>query len=69
MAEKKKDTKTNLDTKVYSISVNLTVQILAENEKDALERLDSNGGYVTKREVEVINSIPLNSTKTLSAVE
>ncbi len=69
MAEKKKDTKTNLDTKVYSISVNLTVQILAENEKDALERLDANGGYVTKREVEVINSIPLNSTKTLSAVE
>jgi len=69
MAEKKKDTKTNLDTKVYSISVKLTVQILAENEKDALERLDANGGYVTKREVEVINSIPLNSTKTLSAVE
>jgi hypothetical protein len=31
MAEKKKDTKTNLDTKVYSIEVKLTVQILAEN--------------------------------------
>jgi hypothetical protein len=69
MTEKKKDTKTNLDTKVYSIEVKLTVQILAENEKDALERLDANGGYVTKREVEVTNSIPLNSTKTLSAVE
>jgi hypothetical protein len=69
MAEKKKDTKTNLDTKVYSIEVKLTVQILAENEKDALERLDANGGYVTKREVEVVNSIPLNSGTTLISVE
>jgi hypothetical protein len=69
MADKKKDTKTNLDTKVYSIEVKLTVQILAENEKDALERLDANGGYVTKREVEVVNSIPLNSGTTLISVE
>ena len=69
MAEKKKDTKSNLDTKVYSIAVNLTVQILAENEKDALERLDANGGYVTKREVEVLNAISLSEPKTLSAVE
>lgn len=66
---KAKDTKTNLDTKVYSIEVKLTVQILAENEKDALERLDANGGYVTKREVEVVNSIPLNSGTTLISVE
>jgi hypothetical protein len=66
---KVKDTKTNLDTKVYSIEVKLTVQILAENEKDALERLDANGGYVTKREVEVVNSIPLNSGTTLISVE
>jgi hypothetical protein len=68
MSEKKKPN-TDLDTKVYSIEVKLTVQILAESEKDALERLDSNGGYVTKREVEVINSIPLSAPKTLSAVE
>jgi hypothetical protein len=69
MAEKKKDTKTNLDTKVYSIEVKLTVQILAENEKDALERLDANGGYVTKREVEITNAIPLNSSTTLISVQ
>jgi hypothetical protein len=69
MTEKKKDTKTNLDTKVYSIEVKLTVQILAENEKDALERLDANGGYVTKREVEVTSAIPLNSSTTLISVQ
>ena len=69
MAEKKKDTKTNLDTKFYSIEIKLTVQVLAENEKDALDRLDANGGYVTKREVEITNATPLNSSTTLISVQ
>ena len=65
----KKNSNTDLDTQVYTIQVDLTVQILAENEKDALERLDANGGYVTKREVTVINSIPLNASPKLTSVE
>lgn len=66
MAEKK-NSSTDLDTKVFTIQVNLTVQILAENEKDALERLDANGGYVTKRTVDVVDTTPL--VKGLTIVE
>ncbi|CAB4156303.1 hypothetical protein UFOVP655_47 [uncultured Caudovirales phage] len=58
---------TNLDTKVYSMQVNLTVQILAESEEDALQRLEENGGYVTKRTVEVADVTPL--VKGLTIVE
>jgi hypothetical protein len=67
MTEKNKTGNTDLDTKVYTMQVNLTIQILAESEKDALERLDSNGGYVTKRDVSVVKEVPLKVT--LSAVE
>lgn len=65
MSDKKKTNNTDLDTKVYSIEVKLTVQILAENEKDALERLDANGGYVTKRIVEVVEVTPLTTGLTI----
>jgi hypothetical protein len=67
MTEKNKTGNTDLDTKVYTLQVNLTVQVLAENQKDALERLDANGGYVTKRDVSVVKEVPLKAT--LSAVE
>lgn len=48
-----------LPTQVYTYEVKMIIQIFAENEKEAKERLDNQGGYVTKREVTLKDSIAL----------
>jgi hypothetical protein len=58
----KKDEGT-LPTHAYTYEVKMIVQILAEDEKSARERLDGQGGYVTTREVQLKDSIALFNGK------
>jgi hypothetical protein len=39
------------ETKCYSFDVNMVIQILAEDEKTAIDQLNKQGGYITKRDV------------------
>ena len=59
---KDKDTGT-LATHAYTYEVMMVVQILAEDEKEARNRLDNQGGYVTSRKVALKDSIPLFNGK------
>lgn len=57
--EKKKATATHC----YTYEINMIVQILAEDEKTAREQLDKQGGYVTRRDVALADSVALFSGK------
>ena len=59
---KDKDTGT-LATHAYTYEVVMVVQILAEDEKEARNRLDNQGDYVTSRKVTLKDSIPLFNGK------
>lgn len=58
----KKDEGT-LPTHAYTYEVKMIIQILAEDEKAARERLDGQGGYVTSREVKLKDSVALFNGK------
>lgn len=62
MSEKKKDEGT-LATCAYTYEVQMVVQILAEDEKEARSRLDNQGGYVTSRKVILKDSVSLFNGK------
>jgi len=47
------------DTSCFTYSVSMVVQILAPNEEIAREKLDRDGGYVSKREVNLIDTVHL----------
>ena len=47
------------DTKAFTFEVTMLVQVLAENEGVAKDQLDSQGGYVTKRDVKLVDSVAL----------
>jgi len=49
----------NETTSCYSYKVEMVVQILAPDEKTAREKLDANGGYVSSRNVILMDSISL----------
>ena len=51
----------NKITQCYTYEVTMVIQVLAENEKTAQEQLDSQGGYVTKRNVILKDSVSLYS--------
>jgi hypothetical protein len=44
------------ETNCYTYKVEMTVQVFAENLDQANERLESNGGYVSSREVVLLNT-------------
>ena len=46
-------------TQCFSYEVKMLVHIIADNETAAKAQLDEKGGIVTKREVELLNTIPL----------
>jgi hypothetical protein len=46
-------------TKCYSFEVKMLVHIIADDEKSAKEQLDEKGGIVTKRDVELLNTVVL----------
>jgi len=58
MTVKDNDTK---ETSCYSYEVLMVVQILAQDKDSADEKLDKEGGYVTKREVTLKDVVPLYS--------
>ena len=47
------------ETSCYSYEVLMIIQVLAENKESADEKLDKDGGYVTKREVNLKDVSPL----------
>ena len=49
----------NETTSCYSYKVEMVVQILAPDEKSAREKLDANGGYVSSRNVILMDSVHL----------
>jgi hypothetical protein len=58
MTEKEeKDIMDVSETYVYTYEVNMVVQIIAPNKEIADARLEKEGGYVSKREVNFIDSI------------
>lgn len=58
MAAKKEDLKI---TKCYTYEVKMLVQVIAENDLEAKEKLDTQGGYVTKRETTLKDTVSLYS--------
>lgn len=62
MSAKDKE-KSTLDTHAYTYEVNMIIQVLAEDEKKAKEQLDSNGGYITSRIVNLKDSVKLFNGK------
>ena len=58
MAKEKKKTMA-----VYSYQVTMTVHTLADDPIEARKKLDDQGGIVTKREVELLNTSPLYGEK------
>ena len=58
MTAKKEDLKI---TKCYTYEVKMLVQVIAENDLEAKEKLDTQGGYVTKRETTLKDTVSLYS--------
>jgi len=48
-------------TNCYTYEVKMIIQVLAKDEETAKNKLDKDGGYVTKRDVELKDSISLYS--------
>ena len=58
----KKDKKMDDDiTKCFTYNVDMVIQVFAQNEIDARANLDKDGGYVSKRDVKLIDSVALFS--------
>lgn len=50
-------------TSVYSYQVNMLVHIVADTADEARKKLDEQGGIMTKREVELVNTTTLYGEK------
>ena len=48
-------------TRCFTYEVKMVIQVLDTDEKKAREALDKNGGYVSSREVSLVDSVPLYS--------
>ena len=58
-----KDKEESLATQAYTYEVVMVIQILAEDEKSAREKLDGQGGYVTSRKVTLRDCVSLFNGK------
>lgn len=47
--------------KVFTYNVNMLIQVLGDDEEAARKKLDSEGGFVSKREVTLINTAELHN--------
>jgi len=47
----------------YTYEVTMVIQILAQNESQANEKLDREGGFISKRDVNLLNYTHLPSEK------
>jgi len=59
MAKQDTKTKEKDSTKCYTYAVTMLVQILAENEQSAKDKLDKEGGYVTSRVTNLVDAVSL----------
>lgn len=59
MAKQDTKTKEKNSTKCYTYAVSMVIQILAENEQSAKEKLDKEGGYVTSRVTNLVDAVSL----------
>ena len=50
-------------TNCYTYKVEMIIQMLAKDEQSARNTLDSQGGYITKRTVELINTTEIYKDK------
>ena len=57
--KKQPETSTISGTKCYTYSIEMIVQVLAEDEITAKEKLDKEGGYVTNRETKLVDYVAL----------
>jgi len=55
---KKEETKPTL---CYSYEVTMVIQIFAETEESAKDKLDSDGGFVSRRSIVLKDTVPLYS--------
>jgi hypothetical protein len=55
--------KESAPTQCFSFEVTMLVHIIADSVEVARTQLDEKGGIVTKRDVELLNSIPLFGEK------
>jgi len=56
------DVKKN-ETNCYTYEVRMVVQVLAQNEAQASEKLDLEGGFVSRRDVTYLNSTAIPTEK------
>ena len=61
MAKQDTKTKEKDSTKCYTYAVTMVIQVLAESEQSAKEKLDKEGGYVTKRTTVLVDAVSLFS--------
>jgi hypothetical protein len=59
MAKQDTKTKEKDSTKCYTYAVTMVIQVLAENEQSAKEKLDKEGGYVTNRVTSLVDAVSL----------
>jgi hypothetical protein len=55
--------KDNKITTIYSYEVKMLVHVVADDAIEARKKLDDQGGIMTKREVELLNTSPLYGEK------
>jgi len=51
------------ETQCFSYEVKMLVHVIGTNENDVRKELDEKGGIVTKREVELLNTVTLYGEK------
>jgi hypothetical protein len=59
MAKQDTKAKEKDSTKCYTYAVTMLIQILAENEQSAKDKLDKEGGYVTSRVTNLVDAVSL----------
>jgi hypothetical protein len=50
-----------METHCYTYEVNMIIQVFARSEEEAKEKLDREGGYISKRVVELKDAVRLYS--------
>jgi hypothetical protein len=48
-------------THAYTYQVNMVLQVLATSEEEARAKLDEKGGFISSRDVNLIDSVALHS--------
>ena len=52
------------ETKCFTYHVDMVIQMFGKNEQEALERLNKDGGYISKRVVKLLDVVSVQSDLT-----